>query len=161
MGPVNIRIYDYFLLRSRPGRVALVIIFMLGMLATVPPRPAFAASITVNTTADENGTGANCSLREAITAANTNAAFGGCAAGSPGADTITLPAGTYQLTIANAGGTNEDHNATGDLDVLESLTIQGAGAGTTIIEAGTNNSNGIDKVFALNPICGSPINVTI
>ena len=40
---------------------------------------------------------------EAITAANTNAAFGGCAAGSPGADTINLPAGTYTLALANSG----------------------------------------------------------
>jgi hypothetical protein len=88
-------------------------------------------------------------LREAITAANTNAAFGGCPAGSMGADTISLAAGTYTLSIANVGGVNEDNNATGDLDVRESLTIQGAGSASTIIQAGTTNSNGIDKVFAL------------
>lgn len=143
----------------------LVIAVVLAGMAFSPARPVLAAlplaTITVNTTADENGTNlANCSLREAIRAANTDTAYGGCPAGS-GADTITLPAGTYTLSLANAGGVNEDNNATGDLDVLSSMTIQGAGAATTVIQAGTNTSNGIDKVFALNPICTSAINVTI
>src|SRR5690349_7562092 len=123
--------------------------------------PALAASFTVNSTADTvdanpgNGVCAdasnNCTLRAAIMEANALA----------GADTINLPAGTYLLTRANAGGTNEDANATGVLDVLDSLTIQGAGAGTTIIQARTTTRNGIDKVLALNPICTTAINVTI
>ncbi len=119
------------------------------------------AGIAVNTTLDEYGTGTSaCSLREAITAANTDASFWGCSAGS-GADIIMLPAGTYTLTRANSGGTNEDANATGDLDINTSLTIQGAGAGSTIIQAGTNSTNGIDKVFGVNPTCASGVNVTI
>jgi CSLREA domain-containing protein len=116
--------------------------------------PANAATFTVTKTADTNdGTCsvADCSLREAIGAAN--------AAG--GADTISVPAGTYQLSIANAGGLNEDNNASGDLDVKDALTIQGAGSGTTIIQAGTSTASGIDKVFALNPICSSGFDVTI
>jgi CSLREA domain-containing protein len=99
---------------------------------------AQAAGITVNTTTDEYGTGANCSLREAIRAANTDAAFGGCPAGS-GADTIFLPAGTYTLTIA---GANEDLNATGDLDITGTLTLNGAAMATTII-----NANAIDRAL--------------
>jgi CSLREA domain-containing protein len=119
-----------------------------------------AATLTVNTTTDEYGNGTACSLREAIQAANTDTAFGGCPAGS-GADTINLPAGTYTLTIANSGGTNEDNNATGDLDINASLTIHGAGSASTIIQAGTSTSNGIDKVVAANPFCNSGVNVTI
>ena len=46
-------------------------------------QPAYAASITVN--------GTTCTLANAITAANTNTATGGCPAGS-GADTLTLTA---------------------------------------------------------------------
>jgi large repetitive protein len=128
-------------------------VFVFFAISGLQTERALAATFTVTKTADTNDGVCNsdCSLREAISAANA----------SPGADTITLPAGTYQLTIANAGGTNEDANATGDLDVLDSLTIQGAGSGSTIIEAGTNTLNGIDKVFGLNPICTSPINVTI
>src|SRR5437762_940078 len=59
------------------------------------------------------------SLRAAIIAANANA----------GPDIVTVPAGTYTLTIT---GANEDACATGDLDITGALTITGAGAGTTI-----------------------------
>ena len=100
--------------------------------------PAYAATITVNTTDDELNADGDCSLREAIQAANTDAAVDACTAGS-GTDTITLPAGTYTVTIAGAG---EDANATGDLDVTADLTISGAGAATTIIDGAA-----LDRVF--------------
>ena len=95
--------------------------------------------------------GNDCSLRGAITKAN----------GAAGADVINVPAGTYTLTLANGGGSNEDNNAAGDLDILGSVTITGAGQATTIIQAGTTNANGIDKVFASNPICTSVVNTSI
>src|ERR1044072_7863686 len=60
---------------------------------TVMPRamaPTPMATINVDTTDDDDNTNpANCSLREAITAANTDAAYGGCIAGS-GDDLITF-----------------------------------------------------------------------
>ena len=46
-------------------------------------------------------TGANCSLVDAITSANTNAAVGGCVAGSVGQDTIVT--GGAMLTAPNNG----------------------------------------------------------
>jgi CSLREA domain-containing protein len=49
---------------------------------------------------------ADCSLCEAVIAANAN----------PGADDIALPAGNYVLTI---GGVGEDTGATGDLDLTD------------------------------------------
>ena len=62
------------------------------------------------------------SLREAVIAANANA----------GADSINLSAGTYTLTIASAG-TDElkEH-----LNITDSLSIVGAGAGLTFIDGG-------------------------
>ncbi|NJN18298.1 MAG: CSLREA domain-containing protein [Oscillochloris sp.] len=69
-------------------RLSLIVILAL-ILFPPASTPVFAASIVVNTTADENGTGGACSLREAITAANINSAYGGCSAGS-GTDTITF-----------------------------------------------------------------------
>ncbi len=119
--------------------------------SVAPPVPL--AVFTVNTTVDAAGAscGGSCSLRQAISAAN--------AAG--GANTINVPAGTYTLTIGNAGGLNEDNNATGDLDINNALTLVGAGAATTIIQAGTTATNGIDKVIAVNPICVSPMNISI
>ena len=59
-----------------------------------------AGVISVNTVNDEDNTGDSCSLREAIKAANTDAAYGGCTAGS-GTDTITLPVGTYTLSLGD------------------------------------------------------------
>jgi CSLREA domain-containing protein len=100
--------------------------------------PSYAAAITVNTTTDELNSDGDCSLREAITAANANTATDACAAGS-GTDTITLPAGTYTLSVAGIG---EDANATGDLDLTSNITINGAGATTTVIDA-----NDIDRVM--------------
>ncbi|MCA9070285.1 MAG: hypothetical protein KDA84_15230, partial [Planctomycetaceae bacterium] len=64
-------------------------------------------------------------LREAVIAANdegTNA----------GADTINLGAGTFTLSLM---GASEDAATTGDLDITSEITIQGAGAGQTIIDA--------------------------
>ena len=46
-------------------------------------------------------TGVNCSLVDAITSANTNAAVGGCVAGSAGHDTIVT--GAVTLTAPNNG----------------------------------------------------------
>src|SRR5688500_8807199 len=67
--------------------------------------PAFAANITVNITTDENTNNANCSLREAIVAANNNVANNGCPAGS-GDDVITLASGsTYTLSLAGTSST--------------------------------------------------------
>ena len=128
--------------------VALVLALLL-TLPTLYPRPfpvAYAATISVNTTDDELNSDGNCSLREAIQAANTDSAVDACPSGS-GADTITLPAGFYTLTIPGAA---EQDNATGDLDITDDLTINGEGAGTTIIQAGTNATNGIDRVLDIH-----------
>jgi CSLREA domain-containing protein len=96
----------------------------------VSPMPTSAADFTVDTTADAldavpgDGTCATasggCTLRAAIQ--ETNAL--------PGADTITLPAGTYLLTLGSG-----DADANGDLDVSDALSIAGAGAATTIVDA--------------------------
>ncbi|MGD2179193.1 MAG: choice-of-anchor Q domain-containing protein [Anaerolineae bacterium] len=105
---------------------------------------AHAATVVVNTTHDELNHDGDCSLREAVQAANIDAAVDGCTAGS-GADTISLPPGFYTLTIP---GTDEDDNATGDLDIKGDLTVVGqSGAGNTIIQAGTTSTNGIDRVL--------------
>ncbi len=101
------------------------------LLGTLPVPAAHAATFVVTKTADTaDGTcDADCSLREAIIAANAAA----------GDDTITVPAGTYTLTIA---GTDENVAATGDLDLTSNITINGAGAGSTIIDGGA-----LDRVF--------------
>jgi len=105
--------------------------------------PALGAVITPTTFGDENGGGADCSLREAILAANTDAAFGGCPAGG-GADTIPLGAGTYGLSIPP--GTTGDGSLEGDLDVVGPLTIMHTGLAPAVIDG-----NGIDRVVHVLP----------
>src|SRR5512132_2086799 len=63
---------------------------------------ADAATITVTTVADGVANDGNCTLREAIIAANTDTAVDACAAGS-GSDVIVLAAGTYTLSVTGAG----------------------------------------------------------
>ncbi len=105
-------------------RLAVSAFILLGAFA-----PANGALITVNTTTDEVTTNASCSLREAVSSANTDTAVGGCARGS-GADEIRLPAGTYTLSYMfdSDGGSR-------DLDLKAgTLTITGAGAASTVID---------------------------
>ncbi len=67
----------------------------------------------------------DCSLRGAITTAN------GILLPEP--VTVTVPSGDYLLTLVGAG---EDANQTGDLDVLRSLTLEGALVLTTDVDGG-------------------------
>lgn len=83
-----------------------------------------------------------CTLRAAIQEANAWA----------GADTITLSAGVFQLSIT---GTGDETAATGDLDITADLTITGSGATSTTIDGG-----GLDRVFDIGPN-GTPLNVFI
>jgi len=103
------------------------------MAAMLVGAPALGAVVEPNTFSDENGGGTGCSLREAILATNTDTAFGGCPAGS-GADTISLVAGTYGLSIPP--GTTGDDKLDGDLDVEGQLTITHAGVTPAAIDGG-------------------------
>ncbi len=108
------------------------------------PSAAYGASIAVTTQSDVIADTGACSLREAVRAANSDLASGTtpgeCRAGS-GGDTIVLPAGNYELAI---GGAGENAAATGDLDILDDLTLDGAGAATTTIDAARR-----DRVFEI------------
>lgn len=64
---------------------------------------------------------ADCSLREAVIAAN----------GSAGSDRILLSAGTYELTIPGTAGSDP---ATGDLNLTDAAELAGVGAGLTTID---------------------------
>lgn len=99
---------------------------------------AFAATISVTTTGDTIAADGQCSLREAITAANTDAPFNGCTAGN-GTDEILLAAEEYRFDLAGAG---EDANASGDIDIRSNLTIRGVGADLTRIRGDRD-----DRVF--------------
>lgn len=112
----------------------LLIMALLASLVVALPSPKATAdvgitagtTIMVNTTTDTLADVGDCSLREAIIAANSNTSSGvtdGECPGGSGNDTVVLPSGTYYLT-AIAGG---------DLDINSNIAIQGAGSDTTII----------------------------
>jgi CSLREA domain-containing protein len=104
-------------------------------LAAVPAIPAHAATFTVTRFDDPNPNGCaagDCSLREAIRAAN----------GTAGLDTITLPAGTY--TLSQVGSDNNANN--GDLDITRPLTFSVVGGTATI-----SQTVGGEGVFDIDP----------
>ena len=103
--------------------------------------------IKVNTMADLIINDDQCSLREAVIAANTDSATGGCPAGS-GADTIVFDSALASpaVFLLSLGGANEDNTASGDLDLYGILTIQGTGADQIIVDG-----NGTDRVFEIRP----------
>lgn len=117
------------------NRVSIVV----ALLLVVGASAAGAASFTVNTTVDavdaNRGDGncltaaGQCSLRAAIQ--ESNALSVQRLPRVTAVDAITLPAGVYRLTI---GGQGEDAAALGDIDISSEVTINGAGADTTIID---------------------------
>jgi hypothetical protein len=74
-----------------------------------------------------------CTLRAAIMEANFDS----------GLQTITVPSGVYVLTRYG----REDNAVTGDLDIADDLTIQGAGSGVTIVDG--NGAMTGDRVFQI------------
>ena len=104
----------------------------LALLFAATESPA--ATFVVDTTADEpdaatsdglcaTASGA-CSLRAAIQQSNSE----------PGPDTVQLPAGVFELGLM---GVPENLGASGDLDVRDDLTLEGAGADSTVIVGST------------------------
>jgi CSLREA domain-containing protein/uncharacterized repeat protein (TIGR01451 family) len=114
------------------------------VILAVTPGVASAAEITVTTTDDEINSDGDCSLREAIEAANSDAAVDNCTAGS-GTDTIRLPSGTITIALTNTAG-NEASNQTGDFDIISDVTIAPTSASTTT----TIDASGIDRIFDIN-----------
>ena len=127
--------------RSAVGgvRAALVALFVLAGFGA----PAFAADFVVTKTTDSSdGTcDIDCSLREAIIAANAN----------PGPDRIILGTSlTYTLSVGGADPAGVLAPGSGDLDILDALTIDGNGS--------TVSAGGIDRVFEIRGAFSVTIN---
>jgi CSLREA domain-containing protein len=106
-----------------------ILVLVVFTLAPVPAAQADdGAIITVNTTLDDVANNGNCSLREAIIAANLDQPVDACPSGI-GADTIFLPEGAYTLQVT---GINENDSLQGDLDIRAPVTLEGGGAGASI-----------------------------
>ncbi|MEM1182970.1 MAG: hypothetical protein AAGM22_31800 [Acidobacteriota bacterium] len=104
-----------FRLKRTPFHTTLAALFACGFFAPA----AFAADITVD--------GATCTLADAITAANTDAATGGCPAGDPGADTLILSA-DVSLDAPDPLSTEQRNLFAALPDITSDITIRGGAA---------------------------------
>jgi CSLREA domain-containing protein len=103
------------------------------LLTSAAPVRAATFDVTKATDTTDGMCSGDCSLREAVIAAND----------TPGHDTITLHAQTYVLSLANpARDADEDDPGLGDLDVTDDVTIEGVGADQSVVDA-----REIDRVF--------------
>lgn len=107
--------------RPRWGLVLLAVILATSAVAG-NLTPTYAASFVVNTTADEDNTDGDCSLREALRAANDDVTVDACGVPGRGADTINLIPGTYTLSLD-------------ELSISDDLTLRGLPDTFTIIDA--------------------------
>ncbi|MEE6263817.1 right-handed parallel beta-helix repeat-containing protein [Plantactinospora sonchi] len=148
--------------RTRRRRITIAVVGTVSLLATLlGVQPAWAVTFTVTSTADlvdanvGNGicatSAGSCTLRAAIQEAN---------AALP-ADTIQVPAGTYEITRAPSGGNDDD---TGDFDVTAPVNIIGAGAASTVLDGGQPPAGapaerrGLDRLLEIHESAG---NVTV
>jgi CSLREA domain-containing protein len=124
------------------GRAAFITVTVL--MAVGAPAPAQAAPFTVTRVDDpvpDACVVGDCSLREAIRAANA----------APGADSIALEADTYVL---ERPGTDEGAALDGDLDVTDDLTLTGAGAVATAIDG--RRATTLERVLSIDPVAQAP-----
>jgi len=116
------------------SRFTLALISLLGFAGAANA----VTQVRVTTTEDsfDGACDAHCSLREAIHVVNTN----------PGDYRIILDIGTYRLSLPppmkRGVIQDEDEGHNGDLDIIGSLVIRGAGPDRTIIDA-----QGQDRIF--------------
>ena len=130
-------------------KLSLLLLAAMALAAVLAVPPAQADTTFVVDRADDDASATactaaaanDCSLRGAIMAANA----------ASGADAVEVPAGNYTLTI---NGPREQASATGDLDITQSLTIEGAGAGSTTVAGGAGFD---DRIFHNQPQASTSI----
>src|SRR5258707_10935426 len=89
--------FKLFALQLRPILLAVLIgALLITLLSGVGTTFARAVTITVTTANDDNVVNGNCTLREAIIAANNNTAVDACVAGDT-SETITFQVGTVNI----------------------------------------------------------------
>jgi CSLREA domain-containing protein len=129
-------------------RIALIVTVVIASQSAVE-----AATITVTTTADTAAADGFCSLREAIQAANTNAAVNDCGAGASGSDTIAFNIsglGPFIIGVSSAlptitepiviDGRTQSGASCAPRNLLIAIAESGAPAGTNGLTLGAGSS---------------------
>lgn len=115
--------------RVIPVGILLLLMGVVGIVVEAPIRVHAAVTIVVNSVDDDEDDDGNCTLREAIIAANTNTAsgvtVGECTAGDPGADSIH-----FNITTGSdfTSGGHDGYTITPTValpSITETLTIDG------------------------------------
>jgi CSLREA domain-containing protein len=132
----------------RLGRRAAVVSIVTPVMAVfIAGTPSLAASTYTVTRFDDPAPGSclahDCSLREAVIAANANS----------GHDTILVPGGSYSLSISGTGGAVE-----GDLDITDDVTIKKIGSGDEALVNARGPITG-DRAFQISGAAATFINV--
>jgi CSLREA domain-containing protein len=118
-----------------PSCRILLSFFMLAIVTLVGlTGPSLAATIAVDTTADDNMVNGNCTLREAIISANLQGATDACTAGDGSNDTIDLTAVTGTITLGSK------------LPAI-SANVRITGPGATSLAISGNNSVNVIEIF--------------
>ena len=99
---------------------------------------AAGGAIVVTTANDENNADTECSLREAVIAANTNAAVSGCAPGTADGDLITF-ASAFTITLT-----------LGDILVTDDVEIDGSTVGGVTVDG-----NDAGRIFDVDAAGGA------
>ncbi len=120
-----------------------IILFGVIFFSCFEVAQSFASTYVVTKVEDTNDglCDSDCSLREAVIAANMNI----------GPDTINLREGVYVLTLV---GADEDMSATGDLDIRGDLTIKG------IVKTSYPIIDGNQKDRVLDVFLGSAVTIS-
>ncbi len=116
-------------------------------------------TLFVNTTADTYTPEGNCSIREAIRAANLRVRIDRCPAGGTGNNVILLPPnGNIELDRDDERGDNDSDNNSlmGDLDITRTVTIKPREPGTRTSIAGFDNTvrNWRERIFDVDGSAG-------
>jgi CSLREA domain-containing protein len=128
-------------------RTVAAVVLALPLVLPVPMQAGNAGALIVVTTFDDELViDGDCSLREAVAAANSDLPVDGCAGGGYH-DNIVLPEGTYHLGVE---GAEEDLGVTGDLDLTggrTSVSVDGRG----LHARATIDGGGLDRIFDVRP----------
>jgi CSLREA domain-containing protein len=100
--------------------------FLALLLVAAPTAHAAVFRVTKVADTADGACNHDCSLREAVLAANA----------APGPDVVLLGSGVVAYTLTRAGD-GEDQGATGDLDILDDLAIAGENPMSSAIDGGT------------------------
>lgn len=140
-----------------PARLGLSLALLITLVGLTPASPAHAGTVyTIDVdNIDDDQSGSGCTLREAIDVANEGRVSGtwyNCKITTGGSMQtyyqINLPATAYTYTLT--GASEEDDNASGDLDIAANVVIDGKSPSLTVIDGG-----GVDRVFDIAPSSGS------